>query len=107
MHTGTGRSARTQGIDAHEDGSDLDSWGGIVSGRLATYAAVLDCSAAAVLQAIDGADVDPMVDTARQKSTERERPTAPSLRCLAMTQADFQAVRHELDRDENAEAVAA
>jgi hypothetical protein len=82
------------GVSKYERG-DLESWGGIVSGRLASYADALGCPPAAVLDAIDRAGAEVLVDTAEPKNQEAEgsRPEAPELRCLAMTAEAFAAVR--------------
>ena len=71
---------------------DLTTYGGIHTGRVTAWAAHLDCTPEAVVQAAD--TVPPLVDTGRGKSYEKhERPTAYELRCIAWSRADVERVR--------------
>ena len=83
-HSGTGKMARRKGVEKHTSGA-LESWGGIVSGHVSDYTDALDVSPEAVLKA--AREVELMFDTAEAKGQgkERDRPTDPALRCLAMT----------------------
>jgi hypothetical protein len=83
-HNGTGEMTRRKGVEKHESGA-LEGWGGIVSGRVSDYADALGVSPEAVVQAAE--EVDLMLDTAAPKGRgkDRDRPTDPALRCLAMT----------------------
>jgi hypothetical protein len=75
---------------------DLNEHGGIISGRVTQYADALQITTGAVLEAVEAAGVTPMVDTARQNDgKERDRPTDPDRRCLAMTRNDFARVLTE------------
>jgi hypothetical protein len=74
----------------------LEAWGSIVSGRVADYAEELGVSPADVLEAVGAAGIDLLVDTAVPKNRETDRPTAPGLRCIAMTRRDFQALQAEI-----------
>ena len=83
-HSGTGISARSKGVKMHTSGA-LESWGGVVSGHVSDYSEALGASPEAVLQA--AGEVELMFDTgeAKGQGKERDRPTDPALRCLAMT----------------------
>ena len=84
-HSGTGKMARRKGVRKHESGT-LESWGGVVSGHVSDYADALGASPEAVLQA--AGEVELMFDTAEAKNSRGDapdRPTDPTLRCLAMT----------------------
>ena len=83
-HSGTGVSARSKGVKMHTSGA-LESWGGVVSGHLSDYAEAIGCGPEAVLKAAE--EVELLFDTAEAKGQgkERDRPTDPALRCLAMT----------------------
>lgn len=69
-------------------------WGGIVSARLVDYAGALETTPGAVLSALDREGIEPLTDTAQEKGQSRSegRPTDPTLRSLALTKQDFQAV---------------
>jgi hypothetical protein len=97
----SGQVARPKGSDKHDTTTaDLDrqTWGGIVSARLAEYAAALGCTPDEVLAAIEAAGVEPMTDTAEPKGRgpAKDRPTDPELRSLALTTEDLEAVREAL-----------
>ena len=83
-HSGTGKMARSKGVKMHTSGA-LESWGGVVSGHVADYAEAIGCGPEAVLNAAE--EVELLFDTAEAKGQgkERDRPTDPALRCLAMT----------------------
>ena len=80
---------------AHPDAEthDLTTWGGIHAGRVTAWAAHLDCTPEAVVQATDA--VPPMMDTGTRPSNyeSHERPTSPELRCIAWSRADVERVR--------------
>lgn len=78
--------------DSPEDRS-VEAWGGIVSARLEDLARELGTTPEEILGALDRGDAEPLVDTAVQKKTERERPEAPSLRSLAFTEEELAALR--------------
>lgn len=66
---------------------------GIVCGRVQQFADALDVPAGHVLDVVEDAGIELMVDTATDSSTrtrtDYDRPTDPDLRCLAMTREDF------------------
>lgn len=85
---------------------------GIVSARLATLADALDATPEAVVEAAERAGIEPLVDTSDEKGRSRdadERPTDPSLRCLAFTVETFREVaaavhaREAVESDSEAE----
>jgi len=79
----------------HDDTGDVEAWGGIVTARLADLADAAGTTPGGLLEAADRAGRDPIVDTAEPKNTRGEpadRPTDPTVRCLAFTREDFQAV---------------
>jgi hypothetical protein len=78
--------------DSPEDRS-VEAWGGIVSARLEDLARELGTTPEEILGALDRGDAEPLVDTARQKKTERERTEDPSLRSLAFTEEELAALR--------------
>ncbi|WP_263842053.1 hypothetical protein [Salinibacter sp.] len=84
-HNGTGEVTRRKGVGKHARGGALESWGGIVSGRVTDYAEAIGTSPEAVLRAAE--EVELVFDTAKPKGRgkDRDRPTDPALRCLAMT----------------------
>ena len=101
-HSGTGVSARSKGVKMHTSGA-LESWSGIVSGHVSDYAEALDATPEAVLTAAQ--KVPLLFDTAESKKTRGDdpgRPTDPALRCLAMTEDRFQALRRRV-KDAQAE----
>jgi hypothetical protein len=72
--------------------ADLTTYGGIHTGRVTAWAAYLDTTPEAVVQAT--AEVEPLVDTGTRKAYEKhDRPTAPHLRCIAWSRADVERVR--------------
>ena len=64
-----------------------------MSARLEDLARELGTTPEEILGALDRGDAEPLVDTAVQKKTERERPTAPSLRSLAFTEEELGKLR--------------
>ena len=99
-HSGTGVSTRSKGVEKHASGA-LESWGGIVSGHVSDYVGALDVSPEAVLQAAE--EVELMFDTANPKNTrgdDPDRPTDPTLRCLAVTTENARRLA-EIARSEN------
>jgi hypothetical protein len=79
----------------HDDTGEVEAWGGIVTARLADLADAAGTTPAAFLEAAEQAGRTPIVDTARPKNTRGDspdRPTDPTVRCLAFTREDFQAV---------------
>lgn len=72
---------------------DLTTWGGIHTGRVTAWAAYLETTPEAVVNATE--DVPPMIDTGTRPSKyeSHERPTAPDLRCIAWIRADVERVR--------------
>lgn len=80
---------------------------GIVAGRVADLADLLDVAPDQLLQAADQAGVEVMVDTAATKGrsrNEEERPTDPALRCLAFAVEDFRAVAAVVGAEEALES---
>lgn len=89
--------ARSKNADAFETG-DLSVYGGIVSGFVSEYAETLDCTPAAVLQAVEAEGIDLYFDTAEQNGgKERDRPTAPEKRCLAMPEQELALLREAVE----------
>ncbi|MCS4172073.1 hypothetical protein GGQ05_003565 [Salinibacter ruber] len=97
---GTATPNRAQGVSAHASGDTLEAWGGIVSAHLEDWAAELDTTAEDVLGAVDSAGIDPITDTAEPKGRgkDRDRPTDPGLRCLALTTDDVQTLKNVLSQ---------
>lgn len=89
MHSHQGTS-EPYGTEAGR--GELSVWGGIVSARLEDYAGALETTPKAVLGAVEAEGIDPMLDTAEPKGQgkDRDRPTEPGLRCLALRWEDFQ-----------------
>lgn len=90
---------RTEGVDRHRSGT-IEAWGGIASASVADWAEHFGCTPTEILSALDAADVTPIVDTAEQKGQgeDRERPTDPTLRCLALTTDDAQTLQNILSQ---------
>ena len=83
INAGTGVAARPTGTDRHTSGA-LEAWGGIVSGHVEDWADALDTTPEAFLTACDGVEL--LFDTAKQNDRkDRDRPTDPALRCVAMS----------------------
>lgn len=83
------------------EAGDLSRHAGIVAGRLTQFADVLDTEPTGVVDAIEAAGVDLMMDTATDSGSTRgdhEQPTDPELRCLAMTRDDFARVLAAVQR---------
>ena len=97
---GTATPARSKGVSAHRSGDSLEAWGGIVSSHLEDWAAELGCTPEDVLGAVDSAGIDPVTDTAEPKGRgkDRDRPTDPALRCLALTTEDAQTLKNILSQ---------
>ncbi len=97
---GTATPNRAQGVSAHRSGDTLEAWGGIVSAHLEDWAAELDCTPDDVLGAVDSTGIDPITDTAEPKGRgrDRDRPTDPALRCLALTIDDAQTLKNVLSQ---------
>lgn len=64
---------------------------GLVSAKVIDYAAALDTTPAAVLDALERTGIEPLVDTAEPKRTDSHdvRPEGPETRCLAFQTEDF------------------
>ncbi|WP_251942260.1 hypothetical protein [Salinibacter ruber] len=97
---GTATPNRAQGVSPHASGDTLEAWGGIVSAHLEDWAAELNCTPDDVLGAVDSAGIDPITDTAENKGRgkDRDRPTDPGLRCLALTTDDAQTLKNVLSQ---------
>jgi hypothetical protein len=97
---GTAQPYRARGTDAYASGDSLEAWGGIVSAHLEDFADELDCTPEDVLGAVESASIDPVVDTAKNKGQgkDRDRPTDPALRCLALTTDDAQTLKNVLSQ---------
>jgi hypothetical protein len=78
-------------------GAGLEAWGGVLSGTLEEWADALDCDPSTVVDTIDAAGITLMMDTARQKRQERDRPTSPELRSVAMVPSEAEALRDAVD----------
>jgi len=85
-HQGTSEPYGTEG-----GRGELSVWGGIVSARLEDIAGALETAPQAILGAVEREGIEPMLDTAEPKGQgkDRDRPTDPELRCLALTREDF------------------
>jgi len=84
-------ASRTKGVDRHESG-DVTREYGLVVGRVTELADALECTHSELLEAAEGR-VTPLVDTARPNPgthTEYDRSDDPALRCLCLTESDFQ-----------------
>lgn len=102
-------NARTTEVAQHIRG-EINIEGGIVSGRLADLAEVLNTTPEGILGSMRQAGIEPMVDTARDKGRSRnagERPTNPELRSLAFPVRDLRKVAAVLGAEEalNGEAL--
>jgi flagellar motility protein MotE (MotC chaperone) len=97
MPNGTVRAHFTQ--DSPEERS-VESWGGIVSARLEDLARELGTTTEAIAQAVEEGEAEPLVDTARQKKRERDRPTDPALRSLAFTTEELRSLRSAVGEGE-------
>ena len=85
------------------DGSELHVWGGIVSARVADLADALDAtSEEQLLDALEESGVEPLIDTAKQKRQERDRPTDPALRSIALTTEALETLRDTLRNEAGA-----
>lgn len=92
----TGQSARSHDTKAHTR-SGLTRKFGIVTGRLADWAAELEATPARVLSAMEAVGMTPLMDTAvNNGSSKYDRPTDPELRCIAMSKRDVGRVAAEL-----------
>ena len=69
---------------AHVDHGEITAYGGIASARVTAWADAFDTTPEAIIRA--ASVVSPMMDTAQQNgSKQRDRATAPHLRCIAWT----------------------
>jgi hypothetical protein len=84
------------------DGSELHVWGGIVSARVADLADALDATPEELLEALEESGVEPLTDTAKQKRQERDRPTDPALRSIALTTEALETLRDTLRNEAGA-----
>jgi hypothetical protein len=71
----------------------IEAWGGVLTGTVQEWADALDCTPAEVVEAIEAAGIELLVDTSKQKRQERDRPTDPQLRSLAMVPEEASALR--------------
>lgn len=91
------RSARSQKVEPHTRSGELTSQSGIITGRLTDWASALETTTPELLDAMERAGVDPLVDTGQHKDgEEHQRPTNPELRCIALTEADVGRISAEL-----------
>lgn len=92
--------ARSHDVDPHTSGDGLEAWGGIISAHLDDWAKELNCTPNAVLDAVETAGIEPVVDTAEPKGQgkDRARPTDPALRSLALTRDDAKRLRSVCDK---------
>ena len=91
------RSARSQKVQPHTRSGELTSQSGIITGRLADWAEALETTSSELLEAMNRAGVEPLIDTGSQKDgEEHQRPTNPELRCIALTEADVGRISAEL-----------
>lgn len=75
----------------------LEAWGGVLTGTVQEWAEALDCDPSTVVDTIEAAGIELLVDTARQKRQERERPTDPELRSVAMVPGEAEALKDAVD----------
>ena len=81
-----------------ENGSaGIDAWGGVLTGTVQEWADALGCTPAEVVEAIEAQGIELLVDTARQKRQERERPTDPELRSVAMVPSEAEALKDAVE----------
>ncbi|WP_251965915.1 hypothetical protein [Salinibacter ruber] len=97
---GTATPNRAQGVSPHRSGDSLEAWGGIVSAHLDDWAEELGCTPEDVLRGVGSTGIDPITDTAESKGRgkDRDRPTDPALRCLALTIDDAQTLKNVLSQ---------
>ena len=95
---GTAVQARAADVEPHTTG-DLEAWGGIVSGTVEAFADALGTDCETVLQAAESVPV--LVDTAEPKGQgeDRDRPTDPALRSLAVTESTLERLREAVAED--------
>jgi len=84
------------------DTAELHVWGGIVSARVADLADALDATPEQLLDALEESGVEPLTDTAKQKRQERDRPTDPALRSIALTTEALETLRDTLRNEAGA-----
>lgn len=90
IDAGTGVANRSKGVDRHTSG-DLEAWGGIMSGHVSDWSEALDTTPEAFLKACESVEL--LVDTAEQNNQkDRDRPTDPALRCVAMMKKQAETV---------------
>ena len=91
------RSARSQKVQPHTRSGELTSQSGIITGRLADWADALETTSDELLEAMQRAGVEPLIDTGTSKDGEgHQRPTNPELRCIALTEGDGGRITAEL-----------
>jgi hypothetical protein len=78
--------------DAKGDRS-IEAWGGVLTGTVSEWADALGCDPATVVDTIEAAGIQLLVDTSRQKRQKRNRPTDPELRSVAMVPEEASALR--------------
>jgi hypothetical protein len=78
----------------------IESWGGVHTGTVQEWANSLDCTPAEVVEAIEAAGIELMVDTSRQKRQERDRAQSPDLRSLAMVPEEAEKLRDAVGNGE-------
>lgn len=81
----------------------LQTWGGIVTGTIESWADALGVDPADVEAALETANVDPLFDTAVKKGRAgTERPTSPDLRSVALDVDGARKLRSNLENDPHA-----
>ncbi len=85
--------------DAKGDRS-IEAWGGVLTGTVSEWADALGCDPATVVDTIEAAGIELLVDTARQKRQERDRAQSPDLRSLAMVPEEAEKLRDAVSNGE-------
>ena len=78
--------------DAKGDRS-IEAWGGVLTGTVQEWADALGCDPATVVDTIEAAGIELLMDTAKQKRQSRDRPTDPELRSVAMVPEEAEKLR--------------
>jgi hypothetical protein len=78
--------------DAKGDRS-IEAWGGVLTGTVREWADALGCNPATVVDTIEAAGIELLVDTAKQKRQPRDRTRDPELRSVAMVPEEASALR--------------
>jgi hypothetical protein len=88
------------GAGGEQEDREVNEYGGIYSARVEDLADHLNTTPDDLLAAIERGEAEPLVDTARQKKAQRDRPTDPAIRSLAFTTEELRALRSAVGEGE-------